>query len=109
VIAQTHPPKTMMNTFSYTNGRNHRLHCVEYRPPAGTRPKAALFLHHGIAEHIGRYDAGALVCDQRGRVGPSLCACARDVSGDPSRAPHPLVVGPNNEVARHCPTTPPNQ
>lgn len=47
-------------TFTYTNSRNHCLHCVEYAPPPGVRPKAALFLHHGIAEHIERYAPGAL-------------------------------------------------
>jgi acylglycerol lipase len=47
-------------TFTYTNSRRHELHCVEYAPPPGVKPRAALFLHHGIAEHIERYAPGAL-------------------------------------------------
>lgn len=40
--------------FTFTNKRGQILHAVQYLPEA--RPRAYMFWHHGIGEHIGRYD-----------------------------------------------------
>lgn len=36
-----------------TNSRGQRLYCVHFEP---ARPICRLFFHHGLAEHISRYD-----------------------------------------------------
>ncbi|KXZ45342.1 hypothetical protein GPECTOR_56g439 [Gonium pectorale] len=40
----------------FINKRGQRLHTLRYAPPAGWSPGALLILHHGLAEHCGRYD-----------------------------------------------------
>ena len=43
-----------------------RLHCALWKPEG--EPKAVVQLIHGIAEHIGRYDAFAKFLTQHGYV-----------------------------------------
>ncbi|GLI70036.1 hypothetical protein VaNZ11_014774, partial [Volvox africanus] len=40
---------------NFLNRRNQRLHTLTYSPTRQP-PQAILFLHHGLAEHCGRYD-----------------------------------------------------
>ncbi|GIL87499.1 hypothetical protein Vretimale_1615 [Volvox reticuliferus] len=40
---------------NFINRRNQKLHSLTYSPTRQP-PQAILFLHHGIAEHCGRYD-----------------------------------------------------
>lgn len=44
---------------SFTNSRGQKLYTVQYLPDE--QPKAALYFHHGLGEHIGRYKLGQLL------------------------------------------------
>lgn len=55
-----------METFYLTSAGGGQLHCLLWQPE--TQPKAVVQLIHGIAEHIGRYDAFARFLASHGYV-----------------------------------------
>ena len=55
-----------METFYLTSAGGGQLHCLLWQPE--TQPKAVVQLIHGIAEHIGRYDAFARFLAAHGYV-----------------------------------------
>lgn len=55
-----------MEEFYLASGGGGRLHCAHWKPE--TEPRAVVQLIHGIAEHIGRYDAFARFLTAHGYV-----------------------------------------
>ncbi len=55
------------------NKRGQKLYCVSFEP-LDKKPFATLFFHHGLAEHISRYDEGVPLTNSEFHLAMQLLA-----------------------------------